>query len=75
MESEEHTGPLLAHNWTQAHKLACMHAMCLHARAYMSAKLGKIREIKVSMESGAHNLDQARKFSCMQVIFCPDYTS
>ena len=38
MESGEHAGPLLAHNLTQAHKLACMHSMYLHARAHISAK-------------------------------------
>ena len=31
-----------------------MHAVCLHAPAYISAKLGQIRKIKVSMESGGH---------------------
>ena len=43
---------------TQTCKLACMHAMCLHARAHISAKLKWIREIKVSMEPG----EQARLF-------------
>ena len=52
MESGEHAGPLLAHNLTQACKLACMHAMCLCACAPISAKLEWIREIKVSKELG-----------------------
>ena len=43
-----------AQNLTQAHKLACMHAMCLCAQAHISAELGHIREIKVSMESGKY---------------------
>ena len=44
-----------------------MHAVCLHEQAHISAKLGWIREIKVSMESGehAHNLTPARKLVCM----------
>ena len=46
--------------------------MCLPAQAFSSAKLGQIREIKVSMESEehvrplwAHNLTQACKLACM----------
>ena len=31
-----------------------MLAMCLRARAHISAKLGRIREIKVSMELGEY---------------------
>ena len=54
MKSGEHARPPLAHNLTQARNLACMHAMCLHAKAYNSAKLGQIREIKVYIESGEH---------------------
>ena len=38
----------------RAHKLACMHDMFLHAQAHILAKLGQIREIKVSMEPGEH---------------------
>jgi len=50
MESGDHAGPLKAHNMTGAGKLVCMHAMCLHAQAHISAKYGWIREIKISME-------------------------
>ena len=64
----------LRHKLTQAGKLACMHAMCLCARAHNSANLGQIREIKISMESGEHagplwaqNLTQAHKLVCMHV--------
>ena len=39
-----------AHNLTRARRLACIHTMCLHTQAHISAKLGWIREIKVSME-------------------------
>ena len=60
---------------TQAHKLACMHAIFLRAQAHISAKLGRIREIKISMESGelstplrAHNLTRARKLACMHAM-------
>ena len=54
MKSGEHTEAVRAHNMTKACKLACMHAMCLHAQAHISAKLGQIRKMKVSMESGEH---------------------
>ena len=54
MESEERAGPLWSQNFTGANKLACIHAMCLHAWAHISAKLGRIRKIKVFMESGEH---------------------
>ena len=33
MESREHTGPFGAQNLTRAHKLMCMHTMCLCAWA------------------------------------------
>ena len=53
-----------------------MHAICLCAQAYISAKLGRIREIKVSMQSGKparhiwpHNMTQANKLVCMNAIF------
>ena len=49
-----------------------MHPMCLRAQVQISMKLGWIREIKVSMESGehakplrAHNLTQVRNLVCM----------
>ena len=49
-----------------------MHTMCLHAWAHISAKLGWIRKMKVSMELGehaqplwAHNLTKAHKLACM----------
>ena len=35
---------------TQAHQLACMHAIFLHTHAQISAKLGQIREIMVSIQ-------------------------
>ena len=54
MESGEHTKPILVYITTQAQKLVCMHAMCLRAQAHISAKLGRIRKIKVFMESGEH---------------------
>ena len=71
------TGPTFLSTYTshQAHKLMCMHPMCLCAQANISVKLGRIREIKVSMESGehvgplwAHNLTQAHKLACMHTI-------
>ena len=37
-----------------ARMLACMHNIFWCAWAHISAKLGHIREIKVSMESGEH---------------------
>ena len=56
-------------------ELACMHLMCLCARAHISAKLGQIRKIKVSMESWeqahpfwAQTSSQASKLSCMHTI-------
>ena len=61
--------------FTQACKLVCMHSMCLRAQAHISAKLGRIREIKISMESGEHagplwacNLIQACKLVCMHAM-------
>ena len=52
-----------------------IHAMCLCPQAYISAKLGWIRGIKVSMESGeharhfwAHNSPGARKLVCLHAI-------
>ena len=36
---------------TQAHKLACMHAIFLRAWTHISAKLCQLSKIKVSMES------------------------
>ena len=54
MESGEHTKPILVYDRTQAQKLACMHAMCLHALAHISAPFEWSRDIKVSMESGEH---------------------
>ena len=54
IESGEHAGPFGAQNLTRAHKLVCMHAMCLCALAHKSAKFGWIRKIKVSMKSGEH---------------------
>ena len=75
MESGEHSGPVWAHNLTQASKLACMHAMCLRAQAHISAKLGRIRKIKVFMESGeharhvwTHNMNKACKLVCMHTM-------
>ena len=53
-----------------------MHAMCLHAQAYISAKLGQIGKMKVSMELGkhtrpiqVHNTTQTRKVVCMYIMF------
>ena len=40
MESGERAGPVWAHNLTWTCKLVCMHTMCLHAQANISAKLG-----------------------------------
>ena len=54
MESGEHAGPFGAQHLTRARKLKCMLPMCLHAQAHISAKLGWIREIKISMEPGEH---------------------
>ena len=54
MESREHAGRPLAHNLTRARIFVCMHAMCLRAQAHILAKLGQIREIKISMELGEH---------------------
>ena len=54
MDSEEQAQPFWAHSSPQACKLVHMHLMCLCAQAYISAKLGRIRGIKVSMESGEH---------------------
>ena len=59
---------------TWACKPACMHAMCLHAQAHITAKLGWIREIKISMESEharplwTHNLTWARRLACMHTM-------
>ena len=71
----EHAGPLWVHILTQARKLACMHTMCLHVWANISAKLGWIRKMKVSMESGEntgpiweHNVTQAHKLACMHAM-------
>ena len=61
---------------TQAHKVAPMHTICLHAQAHVSAKLGWIREIKVSLELGeyarplwAQKVTQAHKLACMHALF------
>ena len=55
--------------------------MCLRAQGHISAKLGQIREIKVSMESSeharplwAHNVTQAHKLVCMHTIFLRAHT-
>ena len=55
--------------------LACMHTILWHVYAYISAKHGRIKEIKVSMESGkhvwpvwAHNVTIACKLACMQTM-------
>ena len=52
-----------------------MHTVCLRAQAHISAEWGRIREIKISMESGkhagplwAHNLTQACKLVCIQAM-------
>ena len=52
--SGKHTIPVWLHNKTKARKLACMHALCLHAQAHISAKMNQTRNIEVSMESGDH---------------------
>ena len=61
---------------TKAHKFACMHTMRLRAWAHISAKLGWIRNMKVSMDSRehtgpiwVHNMTQAHKLACMHIIF------
>ena len=55
--------------------LVCMHITFWRASANISAKLGQIRAIKVSMESGehagpvwAHNLTVTRKLVCMHAM-------
>ena len=60
----------------EAHKQVCMHAIFLHAQNHIMAKLGQIREIKVSMQSGeharhvcAHNMTQANKLAFTHAIF------
>ena len=71
------TGPTFLSTYTsqRAHKLMCMHPMCLCAQANISAKLGRIREIKVSIESGkhagpfwVHNMTIACKLACMHTM-------
>ena len=81
MESGEHNRPIWVHNTTQAHKLACMHAMFLCAQAHISAKWGLIRKIMVSMELGehgrpvlAHNMSPAHKLACMHAMFLHAWT-
>ena len=49
MESEDHAGPLWALTSPRQCQLVCMHPRCLCAQAHISAKLGWIREIKVSI--------------------------
>ena len=75
MESGEYARHVWAQNTTQACKLACMHAMCVHAQDHISDKLSQIREIKVYIESGehvrpvwAHSLTQECKLSCMHAM-------
>ena len=58
MEMGEHAGHYYdvcacAHKHT--HMIGCMHTIFWHAYAHISAKLGPIREIKVSTESGEHD--------------------
>ena len=59
-------------------KLVCMHHMCLHAWAHISAKFGRIRKMKVSIESGKHNrpiwfndTTQASKRACIHAMCLP----
>ena len=66
---------LSEHFFTWARKFFCMHAMCLCAQAHISARLGLIRKIKESMESGeharpvwTHNTTQACKLACMHAM-------
>ena len=54
MASGEHSDQVLAHNMTNAHKLACMNTIVLCALAHILAILSWISEIKVCMESGVH---------------------
>ena len=75
MESGEHATPLWAHNLTGAGKAVCMQAICLHAWAHISAKLDRIRKMKVSIEFEehnrpiwVHNTNQARKRACMHAM-------
>merc|ERR1711954_629651 len=57
-------------------KLECMHAICLHAWAYISAKLSCIRKMKVSIELGEHtrpiwihNTTQASQPACIHTMY------
>ena len=72
---KEHARPFWAHNLTWASTLACMHAMCWHAWAHISAICGWIRKMKVFMELGehtrpiwVHNTTQARKRVCIHAM-------
>ena len=47
-------GHVCTHNVTQAHKIACINTIFLCPWTHVSAKLGQIKEIKVSMDSGEH---------------------
>ena len=49
-----HDSNVCAHAYTNTCLLACMHATFLHAHIYTPAKLGQIRDIKVSMKLGEH---------------------
>ena len=42
------------HNVTQAHKIACINTIFFCPWTHVSAKLGQIKEIKVSMDLGEH---------------------
>ena len=57
-------GHVCTHNVTQAHKIACINTIFLCAWTHISAKLGQIKEIKVSMDLGehtAHNMTQTKR--------------
>ena len=47
-------GHVCTHNVTKAHKIACINTIFLCAWTHISAKLGQIKEIKVSMDSEEH---------------------
>ena len=75
MESGEYAWPLWGHDLTWTWKLTCMHTICLRVWAYISTKLGQIREIKVFMDSGeyarplwAQHLTTACKLACMNAM-------
>ena len=57
---------------TRAHKLECMQALFLYALAYISARIGQIRDKDVSTESGGHTahfkehvMTPVSKLTCM----------